>query len=102
MGGRSYSNSQLNHVLAKRQPGSAFKPFVYATALNESVGNGGRGEVITAASVFEDEPTQFTFNKQVYEPANFHNEYHGTVTVREALAKSMNIPTIKVAEKIRI
>jgi penicillin-binding protein 1B len=100
VGGRSYTDSQLNRALAKRQPGSAIKPFVYAAALNQAVVNNGRGEVITAASHFLDEPTTFTFNKQVYEPANFHNEYHGDVSVRQALAKSMNIPTIKVAEKI--
>jgi len=100
VGGRSYANSQLNHALAKRQPGSSFKPFVYATAINQSLNTRGNGEVITAASVFEDEPTAFTFNNKVYEPANFHDEYHGAVTVRQALAKSMNIPTIKVAEQI--
>jgi penicillin-binding protein 1B len=90
----------LNRALAKRQPGSAFKPFVYATAINEGASNTGKGDVITAASRFADEPTTFTFNKQPYQPANFHNEYHGMVTVRQALAKSMNIPTIKVAEKV--
>ena len=100
VGGRSYTNSQLNHALAKRQPGSSFKPFVYATAINQSLNTKGNTEVITAASRFEDEPTTFTFNNQIYEPANFHDEYHGAVTVRQALAKSMNIPTIKVAEQI--
>jgi penicillin-binding protein 1B len=100
VGGRSYTSSQLNHALAKRQPGSSFKPFVYAAALNQAVTSNGKGEVITAASSFLDEPTTFTFNKQIYEPANYHDAYHGQVTVREALAKSMNIPTIKVAEKI--
>jgi penicillin-binding protein 1B len=100
VGGRSYTDSQLNRALAKRQPGSSFKPFVYATALNEGVVNSGRAEVITAASRFVDEPTTFTFNRQVYEPTNFHDQYYGNVTVRQALAKSMNIPTIKVAEKI--
>ena len=57
-------------------------------------------DVITAASMFVDEPTTFTFNKQLYEPANYHDDYHGNVTVRDALAKSMNIPTIKAAEQI--
>lgn len=100
VGGRSYSNSQLNHVLAKRQPGSAFKPFVYASAINQSAIANARSEPITAASLFLDEPATFTFNNQVYEPANFHDAYHGEVTVRQALAQSLNIPTIKVAEKI--
>ncbi|HYP09554.1 MAG TPA: PBP1A family penicillin-binding protein [Bryobacteraceae bacterium] len=100
VGGRSYTDSQLNRALAKRQPGSAFKPFVYATALNQSTVNNGRGEVITAASRFLDEPTTFTFNRQEYQPANYHDQYYGNVTIRQALAKSMNIPVIKVAEKI--
>ena len=100
VGGRKYDQSQLNHVLAKRQPGSAFKPFVFASALNLPAMGRTSGEVITAASRFLDQPTKFNFNNQIYEPANFHNEYHGNVTVRQALAKSMNIPTIKVAEKI--
>ena len=52
VGGRSYRTSQLNHVLAKRQPGSAFKPFVYATALNESAASNGRGEVISRLRTF--------------------------------------------------
>ncbi len=100
VGGRSYNSSQLNHALAKRQPGSSFKPFVYAAGLNQAVASPGKGEIITAASSFLDEPTTFTFNKQVYEPANYHDSYYGQVTVRQALAKSMNIPTIKVAERI--
>jgi penicillin-binding protein 1B len=99
VGGRSYSDSQLNRALAKRQPGSAFKPFVFATALNQGAVGGRRGDVVTAASTFLDEPTTFMFNKQPYEPANFHDQYYGTVTVRRALAKSLNIPTIKAAEK---
>ena len=63
VGGRNYTNSQLNRALAKRQPGSAFKPFVFAAALNEGAKNNGREEVITAASMFLDEPTTFTFNQ---------------------------------------
>ncbi len=100
VGGRNYTNSQLNRALAKRQPGSAFKPFVFAAALNEGAKNSGREDVITAASMFLDEPTTFTFNQQVYEPTNYHDDYHGNVNVRDALAKSMNIPTIKAAEQI--
>lgn len=100
VGGRNYANSQLNRALAKRQPGSSFKPFVFAAALNEGAANNGRGDAITAASMFLDEPTTFTFNRQIYEPTNYHDAYHGNVSVRDALAKSMNIPTIKAAEQI--
>jgi penicillin-binding protein 1B len=98
VGGRNYAESQLNRVFAKRQPGSTFKPFVYASALEMTAR--GRGTEITAASTFLDEPTTFTFNRQPYQPANFGERYLGTVTLRQALINSLNIPTIKVAEKI--
>jgi penicillin-binding protein 1B len=98
VGGRNYAESQLNRVFAKRQPGSTFKPFVYAAALDATAR--GNPANITAGSTFLDEPTTFTFNHRLYEPANFGDEYLGTVTVRKALTHSLNIPTIKVAEKI--
>ncbi|MEJ7609319.1 MAG: transglycosylase domain-containing protein [Bryobacteraceae bacterium] len=98
VGGRSYQDSQLNRVLAKRQPGSSFKPFVYAAALNTAVER--KTNIVTAAMAVADEPTTFIFNNQKYEPGNYHDQYHGNVSLRQALAKSLNIPTIKLAEKI--
>jgi penicillin-binding protein 1B len=98
VGGRSYGQSQLNHAVAKRQPGSSFKPFVYAAALSTALG--GNREIITAATHLLDAPTTFWFNNRPYEPGNFHDEFHGGVTVRQALAKSMNVPAVKVAEKV--
>jgi len=98
VGGRNYETSQLNRVLAKRQPGSSFKPFVYAAALDQSLRN--KNNVVTAATTFVDEPTTFMFNREPYQPANFGDRYLGTVTVRKAMMSSLNIPTIKVAEKI--
>jgi penicillin-binding protein 1B len=97
VGGRSYEQSQLNRVLAKRQPGSTFKPFVYAAALNAAAT--GRAQ-ITAATKVLDEPTTFLFNNQKYEPANYEDSYNGSVTMRDALRKSLNIATIKYAEKV--
>jgi penicillin-binding protein 1B len=96
LGGRNYDKSQLNRVLAKRPPGSTFKPFVYATGLNLGIRNG----IITAGTAVIDEPTIFMFNDEPYEPANFGGEYNGSVTVRKAVMNSLNIPTIKVAEMI--
>jgi penicillin-binding protein 1B len=58
-GGRNYGRSQLNHVLAKRQPGSIFKPFVYAAAMDTGVKGGPR--VLTPSSEVMDEPTTFWF-----------------------------------------
>ena len=97
-GGRNYGMSQLNHAIAKRQPGSIFKPFVYATALDTAIE--GKGQVLTASTTVEDEPTTFLFDGKAYEPRNFKNDYHGTVTLREALAHSLNVATVKVAEMV--
>lgn len=98
IGGRNYAESQLNRVFAKRQPGSTFKPFVYASALEMTAR--GKGANVTAGSTFMDEPTTFSFNNQTYQPANFGDRYMGTVTVRKALTNSLNIPTIKVAQAV--
>ena len=98
VGGRNYGTSQLDRVLSMRQPGSSFKPFVYAAALNTAV-EGGR-QIITPATMVDDEPTTFWFDNKPYEPHNFKHEYYGEVTLRQALAHSMNIATIKVAEMV--
>jgi penicillin-binding protein 1B len=99
VGGRSYGLSQLNRALAKRQPGSSFKPFVYAAALNSALDSNG-APILTTVSTVEDAPTTFWFDGKPYEPSNFKNENHGVVTLRQALAKSMNIATVKVAEMV--
>jgi penicillin-binding protein 1B len=98
IGGRNYGLSQLNRSLAKRQPGSIFKPFVFAAALNTGLYDA--PEVFTTASVIEDEPTTFSFNGNDYEPGNFKDHYYGPVTIRQALARSLNIPTVKLAESV--
>ena len=98
VGGRNYNVSQLNRVLAERQPGSIFKPFVYAAALNTAVAGGSK--TMTPATIVVDEPTTFVFDGQEYSPGNFDKEYFGPVTLRKALAKSLNIATIKVAEMV--
>ncbi len=98
VGGRNYGISQLDHALAKRQPGSIFKPWVYAAAMNTAVTGGSR--IITPATTVVDEPTTFWYDDKPYEPNNFEHEFYGTVTLRRALAKSMNVATIKVAEMV--
>jgi penicillin-binding protein 1B len=97
VGGRSYGQSQLNRVLALRQPGSSFKPFVYAAALNSALQNG--DTTLTTLTTVADEPTKFEYDGKVYEPGNFGDKFYGTVSMRFALAKSLNIPTIKFAER---
>ncbi|MGD0760502.1 MAG: PBP1A family penicillin-binding protein [Candidatus Sulfotelmatobacter sp.] len=98
VGGRNYAMSQLNHALAKRPTGSIFKPFVYAAAMNTGVD--GSATVITPASTVVDEPSSFAYGDQIYEPRNYKEEYHGEVSLRYALAMSLNNATVKVAEEV--
>ena len=114
VGGRNYGTSQLNRVLANRQPGSAFKPFVYAAAISTAVedewyedleepDSAGTAapilrEVLTPISQIDDVPTTFWWNDKPYEPSNFSNKVYGMVSLRKALYKSMNVATVKVAE----
>jgi penicillin-binding protein 1B len=98
VGGRDYGFSQLNHALAKRPTGSIFKPFVYAAAMNTALD--GSQTVITPASLVTDAPTSFAYGDQIYEPRNYKEEYKGDVTLRYALAMSLNNATVKVAEEV--
>jgi penicillin-binding protein 1B len=98
VGGRDYGWSQLNHAVAKRPTGSIFKPFVYAAAVNTALD--GSQAVLTPASTVNDEPSSFTYGDQIYEPRNYKEEYHGEVTLRYALAMSLNNATVKVAEEV--
>lgn len=98
IGGRNYGVSQLNRVLARRQPGSAFKPFVYAAALETAVL--GADPAITPVTRIADEPTTFWFDGRPYTPSNYKNEYHGQVSLRDALARSMNVATVRLAATV--
>src|SRR5579859_2849505 len=98
VGGRDYGWSQLNHAVSKRPTGSIFKPFVYATAVNTALD--GSTAVLTPASTVTDEPSSFAYGDQIYEPRNYKEEYHGDVTLRYALAMSLNNATVKVAEEV--
>jgi penicillin-binding protein 1B len=102
VGGRDYGKSQLNRVSeALRQPGSVFKPFVYATALNTAYDPVPR--VITAATTYMDEPKTFTFDNQEYSPGNFGDTYSDApVTLRDGLVHSLNVVTVDVAMEVTI
>ncbi|HYY57692.1 MAG TPA: PBP1A family penicillin-binding protein [Pyrinomonadaceae bacterium] len=102
VGGRDYTRSQLNRASdAMRQPGSVFKPFVYATALNTAYDPVPR--VITPATIYRDEPKTFTFDNQEYSPGNFGDSYtNGPVTLRDALVRSLNVVTVDVAMEVTI
>jgi penicillin-binding protein 1B len=99
VGGRDYGQSQFNRVTqARRQPGSAFKPFVYLAAL----GHGPRGEPpnFTPASLLEDRPLTVGTGRTAWTPRNYENRYEGTVTVRRALEQSLNAATVWMSETI--
>jgi len=98
VGGRDYGKSQLNHIVARRQPGSVFKPFVYAAAFDNAAQ--GLQPVVTPATTVVDEPTTFDFDGQEYTPNNYGENFHGMVTAREALTDSLNVATVKFAEMI--
>jgi penicillin-binding protein 1A len=84
VGGKNYAESQYNRaVAAKRQPGSAFKPFVYLTALE-------RG--LTPETVREDKPIAL----KGWKPENYGREYHGAVTLTQALALSLNTVSVRL------
>jgi penicillin-binding protein 1B len=102
VGGRDYGKSQLNRASdALRQPGSVFKPFVYATALNTAYDPIPR--VITPATTYIDEPKTFTYDNQEYSPGNFGETYsHAPVTLRDALVHSLNVITVDVAMEVTI
>jgi penicillin-binding protein 1B len=102
VGGRDYSKSQLNRATdAYRQPGSVFKPFVYATALNTAYDPIPR--LITPATTYIDEPKTFTFDNQEYSPGNFGESYRNApVPLRDALVYSLNVVTVEVAMEVTI
>jgi len=98
VGGRDYKTSQFNRVTqARRQPGSLFKPIVYATALQ---GTKERPPQFTPASLLRDEPIEIRFDGKTWSPHNFNDQYAGEVTVRKALEESMNCATAWLGERV--
>ncbi|MFP5502411.1 MAG: transglycosylase domain-containing protein [Candidatus Sericytochromatia bacterium] len=90
VGGTNYDASQFNRATqAKRQPGSTFKPFVFLTAFQDG---------FDPAMPIQDEAT--TFGK--YKPQNYDRRFRGEVTLEQALALSLNVPTVKVANTVGI
>ncbi len=86
--------NQFNRVInGRRQPGSAFKPFIYTAALD----NG-----FTTSSILPDQPVIYKNpNGTIWQPQNYEGTFHGNVTLRKALEQSLNVATIKLLEEIR-
>lgn len=109
VGSRSYFDTEIdgnfNVTTARRQPGSSFKPFMYATAFKMGY---------TPETMLFDVPTEFNTNcnpygvpysgskSQCYMPQNYDGRYHGPMTVRDALARSMNVPAVKMLSLVGI
>ena len=98
VGSLNYNNDeidgQVNVALADRQPGSSFKPYVYLTALQQGM---------TPATMILDVRTPFIqTDGSFYVPENYDRQYHGPVSLRNALARSYNIPAIKVMEQVGV
>ena len=91
VGGRDYGASQFNRATqAERQPGSAFKPFVFLTAL----------EQFKLTERLDNERKTFTVKGKRWRPKNYDGQYGGTVSMREALVRSLNLPTIDLAQRV--
>jgi penicillin-binding protein 1B len=91
VGGRNYADSQLNRATdASRQPGSTFKPFVYAAAIEDGM---------SPVRMFMDAPKEFVYDRtKSYRPANYGGGYSmNQVTMRTGLVKSLNVVTVDVA-----
>ncbi len=95
IGGRDFANSPYNRATqAKRQPGSAFKPIIYLTALSEG---------FKPDTMLRDAPLSFVDAAgNLWQPGNYNNEYHGDVTMRKALELSLNTATVRLLQRVGV
>jgi penicillin-binding protein 1A len=91
IGGYDFKKSQFNRAMqARRNPGSAFKPIIYAAALDKGM---------TPATIIDDSPVEYNSgNGKTWKPKNYDNKYRGPVTMREALTDSINVVSVKILE----
>ena len=100
VGGRDYGESQFDRCLqSRRSAGSAFKPFVYIAGLEAARG---AAPVITLASTLDDAPLSIKTASGKWSPANYDHKFHGRVGVREALEKSLNVATVRLAREVGV
>ncbi|MEM9450553.1 MAG: penicillin-binding protein 1A [Cyanobacteria bacterium P01_E01_bin.6] len=93
VGGVDYKTSQFNRAIqANRQPGSAFKPFVYYAALASGQ--------YTPESSINDSPVSYPDGRKQYSPRNYDNRFYGAMTLQRALEYSRNIPAIKLGQNV--
>ncbi len=96
VGGYDFARSEYNRaVQAHRQPGSAFKPIIYAAALNQ--GMSPASMVLDAPIVYDQE-----LEEKTWKPENYGRKFHGMVSLREALARSYNLATVRLLDKVGV
>ena len=96
VGGYDFARSEYNRaVQAHRQPGSAFKPIIYATAMNQGMSPG--SVILDAPVVYEQEQDEKT-----WKPENYGRKIHGMVSLRDALAHSHNLATVRLLDKVGV
>ena len=96
VGGYDFGRSEYNRaVQAHRQPGSAFKPIIYATAMNQGMSPG--SVILDAPVVYEQEQDEKT-----WKPENYGRKIHGMVSLRDALAHSHNLATVRLLDKVGV
>jgi penicillin-binding protein 1A len=96
VGGYDFSRSEFNRaVYARRQPGSAFKPFVYIAALETG---------LTPATRIEDAPVSYAVGRhgQPWKPENYDRKYRGVTTLQQAVEESVNVVTVKLQERLGV
>ncbi len=97
IGGYNFEDSEFNRVLqACRQPGSAFKPIHYSLAIKDHGYNA--STIIIDSAIVYDDPE----NKKRWKPENYESDFKGQVTIYEALVNSLNVPSVKVLDKVGI
>ena len=90
--GELSSAAEVDGVVAPRQAGSTLKPFLYALAFDR--------KLLTAASLVDDSPLAIATARGVYVPQNYDRGFHGSVSVRTALASSLNVPAVRTLELV--
>ncbi|HXV68985.1 MAG TPA: PBP1A family penicillin-binding protein [Nitrospira sp.] len=96
VGGYDFSRSEYNRaVQAHRQPGSAFKPLIYATAISQGLSPA--TQILDAPVVYEQEEEE-----KIWKPENYGRKFHGMVSLRDALAHSHNLATVRLLEKVGV
>ena len=96
VGGYDFARSEYNRaVQAHRQPGSAFKPLIYATAMGQGLSPA--TQILDAPVVYEQEE-----DDKIWKPENYGRKFHGMVSLRDALAQSHNLATVRLLDKVGI